>query len=469
MTRRRPAWNLIDPLGLVTLVREADVTKEEFLCALPPELSARRLDGWRRDPGARSTLAEIYEENTFCSTSTPAHEAGRDAAERWLRGALLAGWIVALEASAARVAPTPPPPPPPPPLPPIDPVVEYAVRLVDETAEPLPGIVVTLEIDGAPTAHTTDDEGFASGRGRAATATARIIDRELLRATLAARWATPRPRSVVTGTDVRVLHVEDSAELVVLRADVPVTLVFEPRGVRRVRLVGMFFDINLCFLLPDAIPGIRRICEEQASDENDELLVVGHTDTDGDASFNDALSLERAEAVAAYLRNDVDAWLPYFEMPDARRWAYREVQHMLSRVSAEGAPYYAGRAHGQLDPATVAAIRRFQRDRGLPETGTGNRPTHRALISAYMAIEGTTLPPSVALVTHGCGEHFPARDSGPGVSDAENRRVEVFFFDGPIDPRPASKISRAGSSDYPRWTSRVVETIDARIGDTATL
>ena len=36
------------------------------------------------------------------------------------------------------------------------------------------------------------------------------------------------------------------------------------------------------------------------------LLIVGHTDAEGEPAANEALSLERAEAMAAFLNDDVE-------------------------------------------------------------------------------------------------------------------------------------------------------------------
>jgi len=74
-----------------------------------------------------------------------------------------------------------------------------------------------------------------------------------------------------------------------------------------VRLVGAFFDTNKCFLLPSAMTGIRKLVAVYDKHPKGEMLIVGHTDTSGDPSYNDPLSLERAEAVKAYLTDDVDA------------------------------------------------------------------------------------------------------------------------------------------------------------------
>ena len=230
----------------------------------------------------------------------------------------------------------------------------------------------------------------------------------------------------------------------------------------RVRLVGMFFDLNKCFLLPSAMRGIRKIKTEYDVHPGCNLLVVGHTDTSGGASENLTLSLERADAVAAFLTDAVGAWESYFaaSKPETKRWGTREVQRMLTVLPDGEVSYYQGEPNGVEDGKHSAAVRAFQGAQGLTVDGIAGPLTRRALIREYMALDGTTLPRGTTLTTHGCGENFPADDTGDGVRDPDNRRVEIFFFDGPIKPPPASKVSPAGATDYPQWLAQVEETID---------
>ncbi len=53
------------------------------------------------------------------------------------------------------------------------------------------------------------------------------------------------------------------------------------------------------------IRGIRRLYDEHPRAS---LLAVGHADTAGEAAYNAALSLVRADAVAAFLTDDVAGW-----------------------------------------------------------------------------------------------------------------------------------------------------------------
>src|SRR3954470_17462709 len=139
---------------------------------------------------------------------------------------------------------------------------------------------------------------------------------------------------------------------------------------RRVRLVGMFFDLNKCFLLPTSMHGIKEIkaLYDQHPDSN--LLVVGHTDTSGKDDYNLKLSLERAEAVSAFLTDDADAWLKFFDNPAAeKKWGLREVQAMLSALPEGGPFFFKGKPNGVMDSATKKAIQDFQTDNGLEVDG----------------------------------------------------------------------------------------------------
>jgi outer membrane protein OmpA-like peptidoglycan-associated protein len=99
----------------------------------------------------------------------------------------------------------------------------------------------------------------------------------------------------------------DALDPVQVVAGVNVVSVQPP--VTQARLLGMFFELNKNFLLPTALPSLSQIKALYDQNPNSQLLVVGHTDTSADPATNDPLSVERAEAVAQYLAEDVDAWL----------------------------------------------------------------------------------------------------------------------------------------------------------------
>ena len=232
-----------------------------------------------------------------------------------------------------------------------------------------------------------------------------------------------------------------------------------------VRLIGMHFDTNKNFLLPDAMKGIQKLVDIYKEHPDSEILVVGHTDRFGQPSQNDPISLERADAVAAFLTDDVDAWLGRYEMSvvknENKLWGWVEDFHML-----ESLPDFSTK------PKTQNTVRWFQETRELKVDGSAGPETRRQLITEYMAHDKTTLPAGIEMVTHGCGENFPLDDAGEidtdapdGEHDEQDRRVEIFVFDPPgIKPKPPRKNSKKGSKEYPEWMERSKEKHDFRTG-----
>jgi outer membrane protein OmpA-like peptidoglycan-associated protein len=225
-----------------------------------------------------------------------------------------------------------------------------------------------------------------------------------------------------------------------------------PPGVTCVRLLGMFFDTNKNFLLPIALRGLRRVVEIYEETPEAEVLIVGHTDTSGDAAFNDKLSLERAESMLAYLKDDVDTWLKRYDksVPEKKRWGAVEDELMLEAMP-------------DIDtkPADEDLVKWFQRTRELAKVdGICGKDTRTKLIGEYMAFDGTTLPASAAATVHGCGENFPTGATADGQRVQQDRRVELFFFEDGIDPPPPGDNSGPDGAEYPRWRARTTRTTD---------
>jgi outer membrane protein OmpA-like peptidoglycan-associated protein len=237
-------------------------------------------------------------------------------------------------------------------------------------------------------------------------------------------------------------------------------------AVSRVRIVGMFFDLNKCFLLPSAVPGIKGIRRQYEKHPASNLLIVGHTDTSGNDDFNATLSVERADAMAAYLTDKVPPWEAFFESskPAEKRWGIREVQHMLSVLPDGGTPFFEGKVDGADGPITKAAVKAFQKSEKLTEDGIAGPVTRKSLITRYMGIDGTTLPAGITITTHGCGESFPVAKTQDAQRSPEDRRVEIYFFDGPITPPPPGKTSGKDSTAYPKWVEQVTETVEFNTG-----
>lgn len=223
------------------------------------------------------------------------------------------------------------------------------------------------------------------------------------------------------------------------------------------RLIGMYFDTNKNFLLPDALAGMRTLVDIYEEHPDSELLVVGHADRSGEPAYNDVLSLERADSVAAFLTDDVAAWLARYDQSvrTTKRWGKREDLLMLGSL-----PDFSSKPDGD------SAVEWFQRTRGLTVDNIAGPQTRRQLVTEYMAHDRTTLPADLTIVTHGCGENFPLDDSGEidtaapdEEQDARDRRVEMYFFDPPgIRPPPKGKNSGPADTEYLEWRRRVTET-----------
>jgi outer membrane protein OmpA-like peptidoglycan-associated protein len=230
----------------------------------------------------------------------------------------------------------------------------------------------------------------------------------------------------------------------------------------RVRLVGILFETDKSFLLPSSMPGIRQLKSIYDQHVGKTALVSGHADRAGAASHNLALSVDRAKSVAAFLQDDDDDWMTRYQAGahQSAVWGTREDQYMLSAVKdSAGSPYFPGLVTGRIDAATRDATNRFQSDNGLG-TGRMNADTRQKLVQLYMATDGTTLPAGTTIVIHGCGESHPSVATADSVALAENRRVELFFFRGPVTPPAEDPCPPGGCAAYPEWVRRTIRTID---------
>jgi hypothetical protein len=240
-----------------------------------------------------------------------------------------------------------------------------------------------------------------------------------------------------------------------------ITVLINPR----VRLIGMLFDANKSFLLPQALGGIKAIIEVHQKYPKAQVLIVGHAGSDEDLAGSD-IAFERAQMLGAYLKSKPSLWLNQFG-PDKKprsRWGLREMQLMLSVLPAGGTPFYTGNASGITDQQTTGAIQAFQRHTNaqgasLPTDGKGDFETRKALVEAYMALENTTLGEDVTPIAHGVEGHFEDTPTASGFV-VDERRIEVFFFDKEIAPQPKATTSEQGSSSYPEWLEAVGRTRD---------
>lgn len=71
----------------------------------------------------------------------------------------------------------------------------------------------------------------------------------------------------------------------------------------RVAVQDILFEVNSAAILPESAEALATIAELMTEQPSMELLVVGHTDNTGDYDYNLSLSLERAQSVVTWLRD----------------------------------------------------------------------------------------------------------------------------------------------------------------------
>ncbi len=383
---------------------------------------------------------------------------------------------------------------------------EFKVTVVDETGQPVGGVALVFGVGESNFPVTADASGVAKRKvPKASSVSVSFADASALAATMKPLWASPRKveRSAWVQEDDATATVslwggrvveaiaEDSddsddgplPEVEVERfdglqvaADRPGMLSVQPL-VLMVSLLGEHFDTDKCFLLPKALGTVQDLVQLHRQYQDTDLLIVGHTDTSGADDYNLDLSLERTSAMRAYLTDDADAWLAWYDLGKlaSKRWGETEDALMIGAV-VDGSPY----------PASVLGYQQWHnalagRQDGyevLDEDGAIGPHTRKQLILDYMHREDTTVPAGTAIAVHGCGELFPLDESGteldPAAQDGqdqpEDRRVEVFLFPkeiGIAPPVPGDKASQ-GEEEYPEWRRRAVEAdlaSDVQAGD----
>jgi outer membrane protein OmpA-like peptidoglycan-associated protein len=284
---------------------------------------------------------------------------------------------------------------------------------------------------------------------------------------------------------VEVLFQEGKLPELQLEAEKKHTFMLRP-PVALARMHGMYFDTNKCFLLPSAIASLKRLVEKYELHPDSEVLIVGHTDTAGSEAFNLDLSADRADAMKAYLRDDADAWLAWYEegVRESKRWGQHEDLLMIDALVPDdefGKGSHVA-AYQEWHNGEAADARQEDQERSRPDgweelkvDGTLGPKTRRQLILDYMNLDGTSLEDDVRIVTLGCGEFFPLESEEGEIAeegeDAEeqqfDRRVEVFFFAKPfgiLPPVPgvaegesSKKAAKAKKDDelYLEWRQRV--------------
>jgi peptidoglycan hydrolase-like protein with peptidoglycan-binding domain len=156
----------------------------------------------------------------------------------------------------------------------------------------------------------------------------------------------------------------------------------------------------------------------------------------------------------------------YKGRPNCDPWGVREDQLMLAFLPDPTAPFYTDKIDGIAGQNTADAVTAFQqfsndnRGTSLKVDGVAGDETRKALVAEYMRQDGTTLPSGTVLQKHGCGFFHPEVPTPPNTDNAENRRVEIYFFEDQITPPPQDPCPPPGCPEYPQWKAQSVLTID---------
>lgn len=197
---------------------------------------------------------------------------------------------------------------------------------------------------------------------------------------------------------------------------------------------------------PDVLrtEGVKMIavCLDQHARFPDQMaLVVGHTDTVGSDDDNYELSMLRANNVLALLIGDKDLWV--------QTAVDKHVDDDLRAILTWIAGHFA--IDCKPGKKLSRALEAFQVAEAIdPKGATADADTWGAIYERYQTILGTLLKLTAAELTElqtsltfvddtkpalGCGERYPKLAPGQDNHDAaENRRVEVFFFDPGEEP-----------------------------------
>jgi len=439
---------------------------------LGSSFAASKVDDWCDDTMTWPDMLELYEELTGARFAPPTRADINESIKPQLRRAFQEGSLILLATPLGERTPNEaergvhgqptilePPAPPPAPRRPVTPpktLHSFAIRFVDELGTSISGVDLRFAHGGAKDDGTTDGNGVARLEDSPVrTAKATIVDSKALRKALKPRWDQVRGdrKQLDESQGVTVVRLlGDNMPSFDLVADKLRIVSIQP-SVSRVRLLGGFFGSEKCFPFPAALDGMRAVVLACANHPSPTLFIVGHTDSAGTLAYNDKLSIERADAMKDWLTGNVNGWMKWYGdgIPAEKRWGQSEDSMMMLAL-----PDGAARSPEQ------SLVCWYQETRRLKVDGIAGPKTRRALTTEYMALEGTSLPKVVEVITHGCGENFPDVPAPDSTDTPQNRRVDCFVFDRGlgVQPPPPGKNSSKGAPEYPEWCRRAIDTED---------
>lgn len=218
------------------------------------------------------------------------------------------------------------------------------------------------------------------------------------------------------------------------------------------RMNDATIEIGKSFLLPELRFELSSLGKVLKDHPKSPLSIFGHADPVGNGGESTTLSGRRAAAVYGLLTRDTSVWEKLYINPAGTdNWGFHVIQEMLTALKC--AP---GSIDGLDGLKTQAAVRRFQKDKKLTETGIVDKSTRTTLFASYMAFLADGIPPVPRAQFlaqgkdaggkgdyQGCGEFNPVlresaalaerfKDgrfrSGRTAFHQANRRVVVLFF-----------------------------------------
>jgi hypothetical protein len=210
------------------------------------------------------------------------------------------------------------------------------------------------------------------------------------------------------------------------------------------------FDFDSCFVKPQAKAELAELAALRAAHPGCPMSLFGHADPTGDENYNKSISGRRAEAIYAILIRDAARWATFYTAaPAGKQWGLRETQVMLTAIGFD-----TGGTSGSATAASTAAIKKFQKSKGLTEDGDPGPNTRNALIPDYMAFLwptacaktdflGKGADPGGRGDIQGCSEfnlvmifsasenatfQQPANHTQRNAENSVNRRVLIYLF-----------------------------------------
>jgi len=335
----------------------------------------------------------------------------------------------------------PPPPPPPPP----DPEVETGTLVVEVIVEGQPNFDFSKV---SVTAEKINEDGSRPSQLLVNRAANVWTEQRMTLGQFTVKAVVTDPPPMSGSADATVRAGQTTKVTITLRVGTAIAKAFI-----------IHFRFDRAFVEPCMREVLGQVFQHADDHPDEKILLVGHTDLTGPPDYNQALSERRARAVFASITFGTSPALRAAAIEDwdnLRKgpprsglndgWSTREYQYMLQDLE-----FYVGNIDEDHGPATDAAVRTFQRDKGLPQTGVVNDTTWRALVEAYLVAGSLAIPesrflPNVNAETGcnggilkwlGCGETDPVKNTQEAWRP--NRRVEILFLIADKLPCPVPK------------------------------